>query len=92
MEVIEYRSMDDNARLFLAIYGARRGNAYKGNTPVQFFAAHFAGISTIGRDEFIRVMNGAGKALLREGIDCRTPAEFVRSELHRIRSEHAAPV
>lgn len=80
--------MGDNARLFSAIYGARRGDAYKGNTPVQFFAAHFAGISTMTKDEFIRVMNGAGKALLREGIDCRTPAELIRHRTHQIKSGH----
>lgn len=86
MEIREYRKLTDKSRLFAAVYGMREADPNHGMTPNQFIAGHFAGLHTMTKEEFIRVMNGAGKALLREGIDCRTPAEMVRHQLRQIQA------
>lgn len=87
MLVQEFRKLNDAGRLFLAMYGANRlvqAEAY--TNPVARIAAFYAGLYTMNKDEYIRVMNGAGKSLLRLGIDCRTDAERVRHQLHLIQT------
>jgi hypothetical protein len=83
----EYRKLNDEGRMFAAMYGISVGVLQdKYTSPVAQIAAYFAGISYMDKEEFVRVMNGAGKALLRMGIDCRTDAERVRHQLHQIKS------
>jgi hypothetical protein len=89
MEIREYRKLGDKERTFAAMYGMRSIDPHRGNTPVQFIAGHFAGLNRIGEEEFIRVMRAAGVALLKMGIDCRTPSEIVRVQLQQIQRRDA---
>lgn len=90
MDMKEFRRLEDTSRRFAAMYGLQVGLS-RNMTPVQFMAGHFAGLNTMPKDEFVRVMNGAGKALLRMGIDCRTDAERIRHQLHQIKTGQVAP-
>lgn len=84
MTIREYRELTDEQRQFAAMYGMRTVDPHRGVTPIQFMAGHFAGLNHISKDEFISVMQGAGVKLIRMGIDCRTPAEVIRSKLYQI--------
>lgn len=83
MEVREYRKLDDVARIFTGAYAFRKDRYTSAEARI---ASYFAGINTMNKEEFIRVMNGAGKALLKMGVDCRTDAERIRHQLHQIQN------
>lgn len=85
MQIREFRALTDEARMFAAMYGMRMiSDVLAPRNRRAHIAGYFAGINVMSKDEFIRVMNGAGKELLRQGIDCRTDAERVRHQLHQI--------
>lgn len=89
MLVQEHRKLNDTSRLFAAVYGMTMLEdvlSGKYTSRVAQIAAFYAGLSYMGKEEYVRVMNGAGKALLRMGIDCRTDAERIRHQLHLIQT------